>query len=106
MEPPPAATVSIARSGAAILTPALSASYSISKPPSQRLTSVLVPPMSKAIAQAQPASLATCAEPTTPPAGPLRTASLPLKRRGEQSPPALVSSRSEAEGAASAIEAT
>ncbi len=78
--------------GATTRTPAFSVSYSSSYWPANRETSVLVPPMSKPIARSKPAARATREKPTTPPAGPDRMLSLPVKASAATSPPADVSS--------------
>ncbi len=61
-----------------------------SKSPSQRATSVLVPPMSKAITRGKPERRPARAAPTTPPAGPERRPSLARKASARTNPPALV----------------
>ena len=86
-EPPPAATVSIASIGVMIRTPAFSVSNSYSKRPSYRDTSVLVPPMSNPIARRKPAASAAREKPTTPPAGPEKMQSLPVKQAARRQPP-------------------
>ena len=54
IEPPPAATLSMARAGATRWASPTRCSKRYSKSPSQRATSVLVPPMSKAITLPKP----------------------------------------------------
>src|SRR5215469_7530943 len=87
IEPPPAATVWISIIGARMRTPATSVSKARSYSPSKWETSVEVPPMSKPMRWAKPASRPVCAIPTTPPAGPDRIASLPWNRSAAVNPP-------------------
>ena len=90
MEPPPAATVSIASAGATSRASPTWCSKTYSKSPSNRATSVLVPPMSKLITRSYPAPRPTRAAPATPPAGPESRLSLAWKEPLRSSPPALV----------------
>ena len=59
---------------------------------SMRATSVLVPPISKAIARSNPACRTTRAQPSTPPAGPLRSVSLAETASASTRPALLVMS--------------
>uniref|UniRef100_A0A6B0UNA8 Putative secreted protein n=1 Tax=Ixodes ricinus TaxID=34613 RepID=A0A6B0UNA8_IXORI len=73
MEPPPAATVLMSSWGAWMVTPAVVVSKVWSKCPSNLLTSVEVPPMSKPMTGTRSRGLyEVLAYPTTPPAGPDR----------------------------------
>jgi len=90
IEPPPAATVSMARAGDSRRTGPTRCSKTYSKSPSKRATSVLVPPMSKPITRPAPVRRPTIAAPTTPPAGPLSRLSTGRQLRASTRPPALV----------------
>src|ERR1700709_1858953 len=87
MEPPPAATLSIARAGATRWASPTRCSKRYSKSPSQRATSVLVPPMSKAITRGNPDRRPARAAPTTPPAGPESRPSLAPEAGARHKPP-------------------
>ena len=66
-------------------------------------TSVDVPPMSNPIARSKPASAATLAQATTPPAGPDKTAAAPRNCDAATSPPedCMTSSRESPSAASS-----
>ena len=66
--------------GAWIVTPAVSVSVTCSYAPSNRDTSVDVPPMSNPMHARDVSEDVVMAYPTTPPAGPLRTALYPVNR--------------------------
>ena len=74
LDPPPAATVLTSSCGACTVTPAVSVSVTCSYAPSNRDTSVDVPPMSKPMTGDSVSALVVRAYPTTPPAGPERIA--------------------------------
>src|SRR5256885_1625045 len=69
MEPPPAPTVGMSSMGTRTGTPSTKASVVRWSLPSQRLTSVDVPPISNVSAPLIPLQRAAAAAPTTPPAG-------------------------------------
>ena len=73
--------------GARMRTPATSVSNARSYSPAKCDTSVEVPPMSKPMSRAKPASRPVSAMPTTPAAGPERIASLPRNSSAAVNPP-------------------
>ena len=80
IDPPPAPTVCTSTVGMRSGNPSISDSAVNGTRPSQRQTSVEVPPISSVMMRSKPALFATRNAPTTPPAGPesnVRTASEP-----------------------------
>ena len=90
MEPPPAPMVWISSIGTATGMPATRASVVMRGAPSNRATSVLVPPMSNVIRRSTPSCSPTARAATSPPAGPDSTilAALPAASRASITPPA------------------